>query len=354
MDSCLCSELRAQAEARGRLRALDGLSRARTGDFAGGLTALREAASHGAMSSWVLEAAGLCALAVGDPTAARSWWQAAVANGAERPARGWLASLESGEIRAALESYNGALSAARAGDYEGGVALLAKSRELLPDFGPSQRLEALLARAIADHHAVPARNAHVRGVRRVMLVATVLATTAGAFWAGLSARRPSPAPTASSSLAKGRDASPAPRDTRVGPDAGYAIGVALTMDPDSIAALAARVGADTTAWPSTARLRLADIRVRSAQRHFSRGLSFVTRGAAGEAAREFTAAARLGAGTYLEDDALYELARAQERVGAETDAASTAAHLLSTFPRSIFSNSTMRSLASGTLAGEPR
>jgi len=129
------------------------------------------------------------------------------------------------------------------------------------------------------------------------------------------------------------------------------MGIALAADADSITMLVSRIEADTTAWPAAARRRMASLRTAAAHRHFSRGLRFTVRGADTEAVGEFTAASRLGAGTYIEDDALYELARAQRRAGAADEAAVTAGRLLAAFPHSIYSNSTTRALATRSPVG---
>lgn len=138
-------------------------------------------------------------------------------------------------------------------------------------------------------------------------------------------------------------------DTREG--VSRAIGLALAGDPDSVTALISQIDADSSSWPAAARERMRHLRLLAARRHFATGLETLRAGSASEATRHLATAARLGAGTYIEDDALYELSRAQWRAGANADAARTARRLLTDFPTSLYANSTMRALAASTPNG---
>jgi hypothetical protein len=126
------------------------------------------------------------------------------------------------------------------------------------------------------------------------------------------------------------------------------VSLAFGAQPDSLAAAIVRSGIDTSAQQPKVRQRAIAFRTRIARQHFREARHARGEGRNSTALHEFGAAAKFGIGTYLEDDALYELARAQAAVGAWGDASVTARRLLATYPRSVFANSIMNALAANT------
>jgi tetratricopeptide (TPR) repeat protein len=338
LDPCFCHELKAHAEQHARTLTESALRIARDGHYSSALGRLQESDDPVASA-----AAGLCALAVGRPDEAGRRWRAAIAADPASPARRWLQALETGDIRTAIEAYNVALSAASSGDHRLAERALQRSRELLPEFEPTERLTATLRRARTLSNTPGPSKLRI-GRRVAGAIGACLVLVAAAFHLGTRVgSRSAGAPAATMrSRPVGAPAS-ATVDTRE--QMSHTIGQVLAGDVDSIVALASQSHVDTLGWPMVARERMRRLQESGARRHFAAGLKALRAASPEQAVPHLAAAARLGDGAYIEDDALYELARAQWRSGAHTEAARTAHRLLTDFPNSIYANSTMRALA---------
>jgi hypothetical protein len=255
-----------------------------------------------------------------------------------------LRSLETGDLHAAIKAYNDALAAARSGDFASAERALHQSRELLPEFDPADRLAAILLRAKALPKIPGPSKPHVS--RRIAAtIGAALALVAAAFQLGTRVgSRPSRAPAAAAQTG-GAVGTPGTLTVHTRQEVSHTLGLALAGDADSIMALVSRSDVDTLEWSVAARERMRRLQSSGARSHFAAGLKAIRAASPEAAVPHLAAAARLGKGTYLEDDALYELARAQQRSGARAEAARIAKRLLTEFPSSIYANSTMRALA---------
>lgn len=344
-EPCTCSELRRDIRERGRLLAHEGFRQAESGRHVAALASFTEACSCGVQPQWLSEAAGLCALATSDVPAARRWWRAALAGNDSSPAGAWLASLETGDLHVALQAYNAALQSAQGGEYASAKRQLAQSLATLPEFAPARALDELLSsRAAEQPTAVSSpRSAAPRPSRTLAAWAGAAAlAVVGAFWVGRATSEPTaelgagatgaavsvdvPARTAATADVLVPTASGATPSSTEPQERSRMLGIALSADADSVAALIEHIKPDTSAWPTTARSRVAIINARAARWHFARGRRATVQGAHATAVLEQEAAVRYSSGTYLADDALYELALAQHRAGRSADAAATAAH----------------------------
>ena len=107
----------------------------------------RAVATDGAVSGgW--EALGLCALALGDPKTSLIAWRAAERLDHGPEVEPWLASLQSGDVRDALVTYNSALGHARADNWGAALEGLAQVERRLPGFVPAVRLQGLVLTAM--------------------------------------------------------------------------------------------------------------------------------------------------------------------------------------------------------------
>lgn len=346
---CGCQELHHQRKARGRMLAAIGLEQARSGDVYNALLTLRSALASGAAEPRVFEVAGLCALAAGDPQSARRWWRQAEVLNADSPAGQWRNSLEHGEVNTALVSYNLALDAANARAYEQARSHLATSLEHLSGFLPAIHLAGVLSR-VSSTGSEPQPVARSWALKRTIpLVAAASFLLGLSVWPVLSSRdrRASAAPAA------GRyDTVVATAINRTAPNLGgatlpasMAAGLAFDGNVDSVSALIETANLDTVAWSRQAKGELRRQSIVAAQRHLSSGRNESSGGSLAVAVASLKRAAHLAAGSYLEDDVLYELAQVLQRAGQPAEAAATATRVLTSFPRSIFANSVMKRLA---------
>jgi tetratricopeptide (TPR) repeat protein len=290
----------------------------------------------------------------------------------------WIAGLTSGDLNRTMLAYNKALNLANAGQWTEALQEVTGVLAQFPDFIPAGRLKGLvLAGAgrvaearlaweealrqctddpilrsyleVADGQLTPlSQNKRPRSsvarVRQLAIgaAAGVTLTLAGLYLfstEGDKARRPSPVAAAES----GAGPSSPDRSTLAG-----ILGVALSEQEDSIAALVEAVGVDTSRWDPTARTHGRNVVQEAGWRHYKSGVKAARNSHLDLAVAELRRATEMGVRAFYHDDALYGLALLYDRTGNQPDAQRTARTLLETYPGSVFANSIIRRLARTT------